>query len=91
MFINAYFQGVDQEQDDPMDIIIELENIVVKKVLVDQGSFVDILHWVTYQKLHFSVEAMIPYDEAIYGFSRENDGAPWWMKRRRSMENIEKE
>jgi len=43
----------------------------VKKVLVDQGSSVDILYWATYQKLQVSDTAMVPYDEPIYGFSGE--------------------
>jgi len=54
-----------------MVITIELENYVGKKVLIDQGSSVNILYWATYQKLQLLTTAMVPYDEPIYGFSRE--------------------
>ena len=54
-----------------MVITVEIENYAVKKVLVDQGSSVDILYWATYQKLQLPDTAMIPYDEPIYGFSGE--------------------
>jgi len=54
-----------------MVITVEIENYAVKKVLVDQGSSVDILYWATYQKLQLPDTAMVPYDEPIYGFSGE--------------------
>jgi len=54
-----------------MVITVEIENYVVKKVLVDQGSSVDILYWATSQKLQLPNTAMIPYDEPIYGFFGE--------------------
>jgi len=54
-----------------MVITVEIKNYAVKKVLVDQGSSVDILYWTTYQKLQLPDTAMIPYDEPIYGFSGE--------------------
>jgi len=63
--------GVDHQQDYPMIITVEIENYAVKKVLVDQGSSVDILYWATYQKLQLSDTAMAPYDKPIYGFSGE--------------------
>jgi len=51
-----------------MVITIEVDNFMVKKVFIDQGSSVDILYWKTYQKLQLPKEAMIPYDEPIYEF-----------------------
>jgi len=71
IFTNDDFHGLDHQQDDPMVITVEIENYAVKKVLVDQGSSVDILYWATYQNLQLSDTAMIPYDEPIYGFSGE--------------------
>ena len=71
IFTNDDFQDLNHQQDDPMVITVEIENYAVKKVLVDQGSSVDILYWATYQKLQLSDTAMVPYDEPIYGFSSE--------------------
>jgi len=54
-----------------MVITVDLENYVFKKVLINQGSSVDFLYWATYQKLQLPTTVMVPYDELIYGFSRE--------------------
>jgi len=71
VFTDDDFHDFDHQQDDPMVITVEIENYAVKKVLVDQGSSVDILYWATYQKLQLPDTAMVPYDEPIYGFSGE--------------------
>jgi len=65
------FHGLDHQQFDPMVITVEIENYVVKKVIVEQGSFVDILYWATYQKLQLLDTALVPHNEPIYGFSGE--------------------
>ena len=71
IFTDDDFHGLDHHQDDPMVITVEIDNYAIKKVLVDQGSSVDILYWATYQKLQLSDTAMVPYEEPIYGFSGE--------------------
>jgi len=63
-----------------MVITVEVENYAVKKVLVDQGSSVDILYWATYQKLQLPDAAMVPYDEPIYGFSGEQVSTRGYIK-----------
>jgi len=62
IFTDADFYGVNQQQDDPKVITINLENFAEKKVLTD---------WMTYQKLQLPATAMVPYDEPTYSFSRE--------------------
>ena len=70
-FTNSDFAGTDPNQDDPMVITIKLQSFAVKKVLVDQGSSMDILYWKTFQKLQISPEDLTPYDDPIYGFAGE--------------------
>ena len=70
-FSDADFQGTDPNQDDPMVITIEVESFAVKKVLIDQGSSVDILYWKTFNKLQIPPADLTPHDEPIYGFSGE--------------------
>lgn len=42
-FIDANFQVVDPDQDNPMVFMVEIENFVIKKIPVDQCSSIDIL------------------------------------------------
>jgi len=70
-FTDDDFHGVDHQQNDPMVITVELKNYAVKKVLIDQGSLVNILYWTTYQKLQLGTTTMVPYDEPIYCFFGE--------------------
>jgi len=59
MFIDSNFEGEDLDQDNHMVIIVEIRNFSVKKILVDQGSSLDILYWKTYKKLQLPEDVMV--------------------------------
>jgi len=54
-----------------MVITVEVENFVVKKVLIDQGSSIDIMYWKTFNKLQIPLADLTPHNEPIYGFFGE--------------------
>jgi len=54
-----------------MVITVEIENFVVRKILVDQGSSVDILYWKTFKKLQIPESDIQYYKDQIVGFSGE--------------------
>jgi len=70
-FTDADFQGTDPAQDYPMVITVEIENFVVMKTFVDQGSSVDILYWKTFKKLQIPESNVQHYEDQIVGFSGE--------------------
>ena len=60
----------DEEFKAPV-ISIEVAEYGIGKVLVDQGSSVNILYWKTSQKMNLSEDLIVPYNEQIVGFSGE--------------------
>ncbi|XP_020205721.1 uncharacterized protein LOC109790885 [Cajanus cajan] len=70
-FTDRDFKGVDPVQDDPMVISVEINNCVVKKTLVDQGSSADILYWKTFEQLGIPKQELTPYGEPLVRFSGE--------------------
>ncbi|XP_017411652.2 uncharacterized protein LOC108323671 [Vigna angularis] len=70
-FTNADFHAPDPDHDDPMVITANIARYDVGKVLVDQGSSVNILYWSTFQKMDLSEDLIAPFNEQIVGFSGE--------------------
>ncbi|XP_014492874.1 uncharacterized protein LOC106755273 [Vigna radiata var. radiata] len=70
-FSDADFHAPDPEQDDPMVITVEIARYGVSKVLVDQGSSVNILYWKTFRQMDISEDLIVPYDEQLVGFAGE--------------------
>jgi len=70
-FIDDDFTAIDLAQDDPMVITVEIDKFAIAKVLVDQGSSVDILYWETFKKMQISKAEIQPYNGQMVGFSGE--------------------
>jgi len=70
-FTDDDFKAPDLDHDDPMVISIEVAEYGIGKVLVDQGSSVNILYWKTFRKMNLSEDLIVPYNEQIVGFSGE--------------------
>jgi len=70
-FTDDDFTAIDLAQNDPMVITVEIDKFAINKVLVDQGSFVDILYWKTSKKMKIHEIEIQPNDEQIVGFSGE--------------------
>ncbi|XP_014499024.1 uncharacterized protein LOC106760107 [Vigna radiata var. radiata] len=70
-FTDRDFHAPDPEQDDPMVITARIAEYDVSKVLIDQGSSVNILYWTTFQKMALAEEAITPFHEQIVGFAGE--------------------
>ena len=70
-FTDEDFTTIDPSQDDPMVITVEIDKFAIAKVLVDQGSSVDILYWETFKKMKISEAEIQPYNKQIVGFSGE--------------------
>ncbi|XP_072074122.1 uncharacterized protein [Arachis hypogaea] len=57
--------------DDPVVISIQLGDLIVRKVLLDLGSSVDILFFTTFQKMKLSTNILQQYSGELVGFSGE--------------------
>jgi len=62
-FIDEDFTAIDSAQEDPIVITEEIDKFTITKVLVDQGSSVDILYWMTFKKMRIPKLEIQPYDE----------------------------
>ncbi|XP_017423577.1 uncharacterized protein LOC108332784 [Vigna angularis] len=71
MFSDEDFHAPDPDQEDPMVITVEIARYSMSKVLVDQGSSVNILYWKTFQQMDISEDLIVPYNKQIVGFAGE--------------------
>ncbi|XP_022638464.1 uncharacterized protein LOC111241956 [Vigna radiata var. radiata] len=70
-FTDRDFHAPDPEQDDHMVITARITPYDVSKVLIDQGSSVNVLYWTTFQKMELTEDAITPFHEQIVGFAGE--------------------
>ena len=70
MFFNeADARGVKQPHNDPLVIMLTIEGFNTKKILVDNGSFVDIIYLPMFQKLKLDPRRLHPFDSPFVSFS----------------------
>jgi len=59
----------DPNQDDPIVVTTTIANWRVHKILIDQGSSIDVLYWSTFIKLKIPESAIQAYSEPLLGFT----------------------
>jgi len=55
-----------------MVIFVKIDKFAITKVLVDQGSLIDILYWKNFKKMRITKSEIQPYDKQIVGFFSEH-------------------
>ena len=68
VFTRADLRDVVPHDNDPVVISVVTTGRKVHRVLVDQGSFADVMFWSTFNKLQLSPDLLRPYTGCLYGF-----------------------
>ena len=69
VFTRADLRDVVPHDNDPVVISIVTTGRKVHRVLVDQGSFANVVFWSTFNKLQLSPDLLRPYTGCLYGFA----------------------
>ena len=64
-----YLEGFDREHDDPMVITTTIHNYAVKQILVNQGSFMDILYSATATNMGIKKVDLRLHEGSLINFS----------------------
>ncbi|KAK3006990.1 hypothetical protein RJ639_017098 [Escallonia herrerae] len=62
-------KGIQTPHDDPLVIIVRAGNFDVKRVLIDNGSFAEILFYDAFKKMNIPTDRLRKMDTPLYGFS----------------------
>ena len=68
-FTKEDLRDVVPHDNDPIVISLVTAGSVVHRVLVDQGSWTDVMFWLTFEKLQLSPDQLRPYGGCLYGFA----------------------
>ena len=68
-FNEADARGVKQPHNDPLVIMLTIEGFNTKRILVDNGSFVDIIYLPTFRQLKLDPRRLHPFDSPFVSFS----------------------
>ena len=63
--------GVKQPHDDPLVIMLKIENFNIRGVLIDNGSLADIMYSFAFQQMKIEQERPRPFHSPLVSFSRD--------------------
>ena len=64
-------RGVKQPHDDPLVIMLLIEGFNTKRILVDNGSFVDIIYLFAFQQLKLDLGRLHRFKFPLFSFSED--------------------
>ena len=62
-------RGIKQPHDDPLVIMVMIEGFNTRRVLVDNGSSVDIIYLSAFQQLKLDLKRLCPFESSLVSFS----------------------
>ena len=68
-FLEEDARGVKQPHDDPLVIMVMIEGFNTRRVLVDNGSLVDIIYLFAFQQLKVDQKRLRPFNSPLVSFS----------------------
>ena len=68
-FLKEDARGVKQPHDDPLVIMIMIEGFNTRRVLVDNGSSMDIIYLSAFQQLKVDPKRLRPFESPLISFS----------------------
>ena len=71
-FSNNDLRDVQLPHKDPLVITLRIGNFDVKKVLIDQGSFAEVMYHDLYKKLSLGEADLTSFNSPVFGFSMES-------------------
>ena len=68
-FNEADARGVKQPHNDPLVIMLNIEGFNNKRILVDNGSFANIIYLLAFQQLKLELKRLRPFESLLVNFS----------------------
>ncbi|XP_057426212.1 uncharacterized protein LOC130719611 [Lotus japonicus] len=68
---SADFEGIKTHKDDPVVMMVRINSFNVRRVLLDQGSYADIIYGDAFDQLGLIDKDLMPYSGTLVGFSGE--------------------
>ena len=68
-FNEADARGVKQPHNDPLVIMLNIEGFNTKRILVDNGSFADIIYLPAFQQLKMDPKRLRPFESPLVSFN----------------------